>query len=100
MQTHTVSYAKCFNWGNYEHEKRAVEVRVDEGDNVQEIIKQARNYVEIQSQPFQAKVEGAERVVANPDDYTGSQVKQAQSFLDQARGMATPKLTEMSESSG
>lgn len=98
MKTKSVRYEKCFNLGNYEHEKIAVEVEVEEKDSVKEVIQQARNYVTMQSKPFQDKYEQAQEVVNNPDDHTGRAVKSAKDFIANVSKMLVPSLSNMSES--
>ncbi len=85
MKVKTVSYSKVFSLGNYENEKLGVEFELAEGDDVQMAMQKAREFVE-----FNHKLNGivteqsqCEHVVANPDDFTGAQVKRAKDRLDQ-----------------
>lgn len=89
MKVKTVSYSKVFSLGNYENEKLGVEVEVTEGDDVQKAMQKAREFVE-----FNHKVNGlvneqsqCEHIVANPDDFTGAQVKRANERLQQISEM-------------
>lgn len=85
MKVKTVSYSKVFSLGNYENEKLGVEIELQEGDDVQKAMQDARQFVE-----FNHKVNGlvkeqsqCEHVVNNPDDFTGTQVRRAKERLDQ-----------------
>ena len=53
MKTKIVSYSKVFSLGNYENEKIGVEIEIQDGDDVQKAIQEARNFVE-----FNHKVNG------------------------------------------
>lgn len=85
MKVKTVSYSKVFSLGNYENEKLGVEFEIAEGDDVQRAMQKAREFVE-----FNHKLNGVigeqaqcEHVVANPDDFTGAQVRRAKDRLEQ-----------------
>ena len=85
MQTKSISYSKVFSLGNYENEKIGVEIEIQPGDDVQKAIQEARQFVE-----FNHKVNGlvtemsqCERVVNNPDEFTGAQVKRAMDRINQ-----------------
>lgn len=85
MKVRTVSYSKVFSLGNYENEKLGVEFDIADGDDVQQAMQKAREFVE-----FNHKLNGilneqaqCEHVVANPDDFTGAQVKRAKERLEQ-----------------
>lgn len=96
MKTKEVRYEKCFNLGNYENEKIGVTVEVEEGDNIQDIIEQSRNYVNLQSSVFKNEVEEKEHIVSHPEDFTGRQVEAAKEFLSKAKSLLVPKLSHIS----
>lgn len=85
MQTKSITYSKVFSLGNYENEKIGVEIEIQDGDDVQKAIQEARQFVE-----FNHKVNGlvtemqqCEKVINNPDDFTGTQVKRAMERMRQ-----------------
>lgn len=85
MKTKAIQYHKVFSLGNYENEKIGVEIEVQEGDDIQKVIQQARQFVE-----FNHKLNGlttelaeCEHVLNNPDDFTGTQLKRAKQRMDQ-----------------
>lgn len=85
MKVKTVSYSKVFSLGNYENEKLGVEFEIADGDDVQQAMQKAREFVE-----FNHKLNGivkeqdqCEHVINNPDDFTGTQVKRARERLNQ-----------------
>jgi hypothetical protein len=79
MKTSKVIYQKVFSLGNYENEKIGVELEVDAGDDVNKVIQRARQFVEFNHKVngFVREVEQCEHIIMNPDDFTGSQVRQA-----------------------
>jgi hypothetical protein len=79
MKVTSVNYSKVFSLGNYENEKIGVEIELQEGDNVQIAMQQAKQYVEFNHKVngFISDLEQCEHVINNPDNYTGNQVKQA-----------------------
>jgi predicted membrane chloride channel (bestrophin family) len=85
MKVKIISYSKVFSLGNYENEKIGVDIELQDNDDVQKAIQEARNFVE-----FNHKVNGlvnemsqCERVVNNPDEFTGAQVKRAMERMQQ-----------------
>lgn len=79
MKTKTISYSKVFPLGGYSNEKIGVEIEIEAGDDVQKAIQEARQFVEFNHQVngLITEMEQCERVMQNPDDFTGSQVKRA-----------------------
>jgi hypothetical protein len=87
MKPKTVTYSRLYNLGNYEHEKIGIEMEVLEGENVQDVVQQARNYINLIAEPTKRKIADAEEIVKNPDQYRGFDVKRAQKFLDEIKAM-------------
>ncbi|HEY3406453.1 MAG TPA: hypothetical protein VGK59_23860 [Ohtaekwangia sp.] len=85
MKTIQIHYSKVFSLGNYENEKIGVEIEIQEGDDVQKAIQQARQFVEFNHKlnGLNLEFEQCERVVNNPDDFTGQQVKRAKERMEQ-----------------
>ena len=79
MKTTLIHYSKVFSLGNYENEKIGVDIEIQEGDDVQKAIQEARNFVEFNHKlnGLTSELEQLEYVINNPDDFTGSKVKQA-----------------------
>lgn len=79
MKTSNIHYSKVFSLGNYENEKIGVDIEVQEGDDIQKVIQQARQFVEFNHQlnGIQSDIEQCDRVINNPDDFTGSQLRSA-----------------------
>lgn len=79
MTVKNVIYNKVFSLGNYENEKIGVEIEIQEGDDIQQAMQKARQFVE-----FNHKVNGVinqvdqcDHIINNPDDFTGGQIKKA-----------------------
>lgn len=58
MKITNISYEKCHNLGNYEHEKIRMDAIVDEGEDVQEVMNELRSKVE-------ADLKASERIRLN-----------------------------------
>jgi predicted membrane chloride channel (bestrophin family) len=85
MKTKTVSYSKVFSLGNYENEKIGVEIEVEPGDDVQKAIQEARQFVEFNHKlnGLATELEQCERIVNDPDSFTGTQVRRAKERISQ-----------------
>lgn len=85
MIVKTISYSKVFSLGNYENEKIGTEIEIQEGDEVQKVIQHARDFVEFNHKlnGFVTEKEQCERVISDPDNFTGHQVNRAKERLDE-----------------
>lgn len=85
MKTKSVTYSKVFSLGNYENEKIGVEIEIQEGDEVQKAIQEARQFVEFNHKlnGFQSELSQCEHVVNHPDDFTGRQVENARKRIQE-----------------
>lgn len=85
MKTTKISYSKVFSLGNYENEKLGVEIEIQEGDDVQKAIQQARQFVEYNHKlnGLSSELSQCEHVVNNPEDFTGAQVRRAKERMEQ-----------------
>lgn len=73
------------NWGNT---RVGVEVQVEEGETAQQVLESARIFVQhnLPDPGLARRVEVAQRVLADPDNHTMREIKQAQEVID---GLAT-----------
>jgi uncharacterized membrane protein YcgQ (UPF0703/DUF1980 family) len=96
MKTKTVTYQKVFNLGDYSNEKIGVDLELEEGDNVQDAVNKARDFVENQHQLSKKKGNYLQAcsIVENPHDYTGRQIEIARQMKSDYESMLTdtPKL--------
>ncbi|HQN17435.1 MAG TPA: hypothetical protein PLC90_13915 [Bacteroidales bacterium] len=85
MKVKTISYSKVFSLGNYENEKIGTEIEVEETDDIQKVIQKAREFVEYNHKlnGFVSELDQCQRVINNPDDFTGSQVRHTKERADQ-----------------
>ena len=85
MYTKNVTYSKVFSLGNFENEKIGVEIEIQEGDDVQKAIQEARQFVEFNHKlnGITNELESCLHVIKNPDEFTGSQVRRAQQRMDE-----------------
>lgn len=85
MRTSSIHYSKVFSLGNYENEKIGVDIEVQEGDDIQKVIQQARQFVEFNHKVngLNTELEQCDRVISDPDNFTGTEVKRAMERRDQ-----------------
>ena len=85
MKVKTVTYHKVFSLGNYENEKIGTEIEIHDGDDVQKAIQKAREFVEYNHKlnGLVSELDQCERILNNPNDFTGTQVRRAQERRDQ-----------------
>lgn len=83
MHIEKVSYHKTFNLGNYSNEKIGLDIVLAPGDDPLEAFAEAKKQVEKSHNFFKQSpaYEQAKKVVANPDDYTGREVKQSEELI-------------------
>ena len=81
MKVVSVEYKKLVNLGNFEHQSVAVSVVLDDGETPHDAVARAKKFVEAELKPRPTENEwaSAKRILENPDNYTGREVKQAQS---------------------
>jgi hypothetical protein len=89
MKAKKIYYQKCFNLGNYSNEVIGIELEVEDGEKAEEVITEAKKFVEIQSQEFQLKLAAKENIVANPDN-SYSSVLMAQQYIDKYKDVDLP----------
>lgn len=84
MKPKIVSYSKVFSLGNFQNEKLGVEMEIEPGDDVQVAIQKARDFVEYNHKlnGLVSELDQCERIVNNPDDFTGSQVSKAKKRME------------------
>jgi hypothetical protein len=91
MKVESVTYKRLTNLGNYENETVAVSVLVEDGDSPQAALEAARAFVDrnLSNREHEAQLERAREIIANPDQYRGSEVKKAQALIEAADKAAT-----------
>lgn len=85
MKVTMIRYEKLVNLGNFSNQKLGVEVQLEDGESPHAAIRRAMAFVEKELEPGPDKynIEQAERIVANPDDYSPKKLREAQNFLSQ-----------------
>lgn len=83
MEIAQVSYHKVFNLGNYSNEKIGVDIKLAPRENPLDAFAEAKKLVEKSHKFFQDQpaYETAKKMVDNPDDYTGRDVKRANDVI-------------------
>lgn len=84
MKTTLIHYSKVFSLGNFQNEKIGVDIEIQEGDDVQKAIQEARAFVEFNHKlnGLNSELEQQEYIINNPDEFTGGQVKMAKQRRD------------------
>jgi len=82
MKVKNVKFTKCFNLGNYQNEVIGIEIEPEEGERAEDVIKQAKLFVERESQKFVKDLEQAKLVVSNEDRFITGVVKSAKALID------------------
>lgn len=83
MKATKIYYQKCFNLGNYQNEVVGIELEIEEGEKAADVFEKAKQFVEtkdILTTGIQ-EYENCLRVVSDPENYTGRQVREANEFL-------------------
>lgn len=83
MKVTVVRYEKLVNLGNFSNQKLGVEVQLEDGETPHDAVKRAKAFVEKNLEPSieDWRIEDAEKIVANPDDYAPKKLREAQEFL-------------------
>lgn len=83
MQIEKISYHKTFNLGNYSNEKIGIDIVCGAGDDPIKVFAEAKKQVEKSHKFFvdHPNYEQATKIIDNPDEYTGRQVKTAQEVI-------------------
>lgn len=65
MKALTITYQRVFNLGNYESERVEITLQIEEGERAQDVLDQAKKFVNGQSTPFDPRVPA---VISRADD--------------------------------
>lgn len=84
MNVKQIEYKKLINTGNFEHQSLSVTVELEDGETAHDAVKRAKAFVdnELQKRPEPSEWDSAKRILLNPDNYTGRQVKEAQKIVE------------------
>jgi uncharacterized protein YvpB len=84
MTTDSIYYEKCFPLGGYSNEKIGIKIGLANGDSPLDAFAEAKKHVEKSHKFFQdtPAYEQAKKIVANPDDYTGRDIKKAKEAIE------------------
>ena len=84
MKATKIYYQKCFNLGNYENEVIGIELEIEQGEKASGVLEKARYFANSKTTTGQFSIyEKYKKISENPDDYTGREVKEANSWLKQ-----------------
>jgi hypothetical protein len=80
MEVTMIEYKRLVNTGNFEHESLTVSVSLEPGESPHDAVKRAKAFVdgEMKKRPTEAEWASAKKILENPDNYRGYEVKQAQ----------------------
>ena len=84
MKAKLIRVEKLKNLGNYEHEKISIDIEIEENDNINEVLKKARAWLNQKLNEGKNEFCSREyylRVVNNSDEYRYSEVERAKKWL-------------------
>lgn len=83
MKATKIYYQKCFNLGNYQNEVVGIELEVGDGEKAVDVLEKAKQFVESKDLIAASiqEYENSLRIVHDPENYTGRQVREANEFL-------------------
>ena len=83
MKATKIYYQKCFNLGNYQNEVVGIELEVGDGEKAVDVLEKAKQFVESKDLIAVSvqEYENSLRIVHDPENYTGRQVREANEFL-------------------
>jgi len=66
MKARIIRYERLYNLGNFEHEKIAIEIEIEEGETASEVLRRAQDFCRLKSEDFARKIEHARACVHDP----------------------------------
>lgn len=83
MKATKIYYKKLFTLGNYQNEEIGIEIQIEKGDKANEVLKQAKRFVESKGDPAKLiqDYERYKKIVDFPDSYTVKEYNLAKKFL-------------------
>lgn len=85
MNAKTITYSRLKNLGDYNNEKVEITLEVTDGEKADDVLNAAKDWVSSKlgdGVVTDTDVKLAHARIANPDEYTGAQIKKAQEVLD------------------
>jgi len=89
MKPKLVRYERLYNLGNFDHEKIAIEIEVEEGETATEALKQAKKFCRVHYANYLSQlVKVAKRVIEDKKHfYDDMSHEEAESILAEHEGM-------------
>lgn len=83
MKAKSITYRRLANLGNFEHESLEICVELEDDETAGEALNRAKNFVTLglKKRPREDEIASAKNIMANPDAYTGYQVKEAEKIM-------------------
>lgn len=66
MKPKSVRYERLYNLGNFDHEKIAIEIEIEDGETASEVFRQAKNFCRLKSEDLARKIEHARAGLHDP----------------------------------
>ena len=89
MEVTKIEYSRLYSLGNFEHERISVEVALEDGETPHQAVCRAREFVKKEHEhkvPSVPEIASAKKILENPDQFTGYQVKEAKKIVELAMG--------------
>lgn len=84
MKAKHVIYSRLISKGNYENEKIEVCIEVEEGEKLKDVFDAAKKFVDLKADAGKItgySLERANLVLADKDNHTGNQIKEAEEIV-------------------
>lgn len=85
MKVKRIIYSRLVSLGNYENEKIEIELEVESGETASEVLEKAKKFVDLKlekSKYTSYQIENAKKVLADKDNHTLNQIKEAEKILN------------------
>lgn len=84
MKAKQVIYSRLISKGNYENEKIEVCIEVEDGERLKDVFDAAKKFVDLKADSGKItsySLERAKAVLADKDNHTGNQIKEAEEIV-------------------
>lgn len=84
MKAKHIIYSRLISKGNFENEKIEVCVEVEEGEKLIDVFTAAKKFVDLKADSGKISIyalDGARKVLADRDNHTGNQIKDAEEVV-------------------
>jgi len=95
MKAKQVTYSRLISKPNYENEKIEVCIEIEEGEKLKDVFEAAKRFVDLKADSGRISafsLDNARKVLADRDNHTGNQVKEAEEIV---RRFESPEIDDL-----